>query len=130
MDDVRARSQRSGSALGRYAREARRRVDPTIAWPFGCIVLVLLVGSLYSSSFLSPEYLLQQLKVASFLGVIATGMMIVILLGQIDLSVPWVVAVGGMMATAATGWGPLGEVLAIPVGIACGVARHGRCKVQ
>ena len=43
-------------------------------------------------SFLSPEYLLQQLKVASFLGVIATGMMIVILLGQIDLSVPWVVA--------------------------------------
>ena len=54
-----------------------------------------LVGSLYSPSFLSPEYLLQQLKVASFLGVIATGMMLVILLGQIDLSVPWVVAVGG-----------------------------------
>ena len=59
------------------------------------------VGSLYSSSFLSPDYLLQQLQVASFLGVIATGTMIVILLGQIDLSVPWVVAVGGMMATAA-----------------------------
>ena len=83
---------------------------------------MLLVGSLYSSSFLSPEYLLQQLKVASFLGVIATGAMIVILLGQIDLSVPWVVAVGGMMATAATGWGPLGEALAIPVGVGCGVA--------
>jgi ribose transport system permease protein len=65
---------------------------------------------------------LQQLKVASFLGVIATGAMIVILLGQIDLSVPWVVAVGGMMATAATGWGAFGEVLAIPIGIACGIA--------
>jgi ribose transport system permease protein len=99
-----------------------RHVDPAIAWAFGCIGLVLLVGSLYSSSFLSPEYLLQQLKVASFLGVIATGMMIVVLLGQIDLSVPWVVAVGGMMATAATGWGPVGEALAIPVGIGCGVA--------
>ena len=49
---------------------------------------MLLLGSLYSRSFLSPEYLLQQLKVASFLGVIATGTMIVILLGQIDLSVP------------------------------------------
>ncbi|HEY6353621.1 MAG TPA: ABC transporter permease, partial [Burkholderiaceae bacterium] len=94
-----------------------RRLDPAIVSAFGCIVVLLLVGSLYSSSFLSPEYLLQQLKVASFLGVIATGAMIVILLGQIDLSVPWVVAVGGMMATAATGWGPLGEVLAIPVGI-------------
>jgi ribose transport system permease protein len=82
----------------------------------------LFLGSLYSPSFLSPEYLLQQLKVASFLGVIATGMMLVILLGQIDLSVPWVVAVGGMMSTAATGWGPVGEALAIPFGIVCGVA--------
>src|SRR6478672_2662352 len=100
----------------------RKRVDPQVAMAFGCIVLLLLMGSLYSTSFLSPEYLLQQLKVASFLGVIATGTMIVVLLGQIDLSVPWVVAVGGMMATAATGWGPLGEVLAIPVGIGCGVA--------
>ena len=83
------------------ADAARRRVDPAVAWAFGCIGLVLAVGSLYSSSFLSPAYLLQQLKVASFLGVIATGAMVVILLGQIDLSVPWVVAVGGMMATAA-----------------------------
>jgi ribose transport system permease protein len=101
---------------------ARRRFDPAVAWAFGCVVLVLLVGSLYSRSFLSPDYLLQQLKVASFLGVIATGAMIVILLGQIDLSIPWVVAVGGMMATAATGWGPLGEVMAIPVGVGCGIA--------
>jgi ribose transport system permease protein len=99
----------------------RRRIDPAIASAFGCIVLLLMLGSLYSSSFLSADYLLQQLKVASFLGVIATGAMIVILLGQIDLSVPWVVAVGGMMATAATGWGPVGTALAIPVGVACGV---------
>ena len=84
--------------------------------------MLLLLGSLYSRSFLSPEYLLQQLKVASFLGVIATGTMIVILLGQIDLSVPWLVAVGGMMATAATAWGPIGAWLAIPFGVACGVA--------
>ena len=98
-----------------------RKVDPAVATAFGCIALLLFLGSLYSSSFLSPEYLLQQLKVASFLGVIATGMMLVILLGQIDLSVPWVVAVGGMMSTAATGWGPTGEAIAIPFGILCGV---------
>ena len=99
-----------------------RRIDPAIAAAFGCIVALLLVGSLYSTSFLSPQYLLLQLRVASFLGVIATGMMIVILLGQIDLSVPWLVAVGGMMATAATAWGPAGQFLAIPFGISCGVA--------
>jgi ribose transport system permease protein len=98
-----------------------RKIDPAVATAFGCIILLLFLGSLYTSSFLSPEYLLQQLKVASFLGVIATGMMLVILLGQIDLSVPWVVAVGGMMSTAATGWGPTGEALAIPFGIVCGV---------
>ncbi|MDZ7936879.1 MAG: ABC transporter permease [Rhodoferax sp.] len=98
-----------------------KRIDPAIAVSFGCIVLLLLIGSLYSSNFLSPEYLLQQLKVASFLGVIATGMMLVILLGHIDLSVPWLVTVGGMMATAAAGWGPTGQFLAIPFGITCGV---------
>ena len=58
-----------------------RRVDPAVATAFACILLLLLLGSLYSSNFLSPGYLLQQLKVASFLGVIATGMMLVILLG-------------------------------------------------
>ncbi|RUW12402.1 ABC transporter permease, partial [Mesorhizobium sp. M1A.F.Ca.IN.020.03.1.1] len=54
-----------------------RRADPAVATAFACIVILLLLGSLYSRSFLSPEYLLQQLKVASFLGVIATGMMLV-----------------------------------------------------
>jgi ribose transport system permease protein len=83
--------------------------------------VLLIVGSIYSTSFLSPEYLLQQLKVASFLGVIATGMMLVILLGQIDLSVPWVVSAGAMMACAAAAYGPLGAALAIPFGVFCGV---------
>jgi ribose transport system permease protein len=98
------------------------RLDPAVATAFACILLLLFFGSLYSPSFLSPEYLLQQLKVASFLGVIATGMMLVILLGQIDLSVPWVVAMGGMMACAAAAYGDIGLVLAVPFGIVCGVA--------
>ncbi|MFO1071896.1 MAG: hypothetical protein U1E17_04180 [Geminicoccaceae bacterium] len=37
-----------------------------MATAFACIVLLLLLGSLYSPSFLSADYLLQQLKVASF----------------------------------------------------------------
>ena len=109
----------------RMARPTRvpaflRRVDPAVATAFGCIILLLIVGSLYSSNFLSPDYLLQQLKVASFLGVVAAGMMLVILLGHIDLSVPWVMTMGAMMACAAAGFGTMGYVLAIPVGILCG----------
>jgi ribose transport system permease protein len=103
------------------AHTALAKLDRPVVVAFACIVALLMIGSLYSRSFLSPEYLLQQLKVASFLGVIATGEMLVILLGQIDLSVPWAVAVGGMMSTAATGWGPAGEALAIPFGVACGL---------
>jgi len=98
-----------------------RLIDPAVATAFACILALLLLGSIYSREFLSVEYLLQQLKVASFLGVIATGMMVVILLGQIDLSVPWVVAVGGMMACAATAHGDIGVIGAIPFGLLCGI---------
>jgi ribose transport system permease protein len=99
-----------------------RRIDPAVLMAFACIILLLFVGSLYSSNFLSPEYLLQQLKVAAFLGVIASGMMLVILLGQIDLSLPWVVTVGAMMSSAIAGYGELGAFFAIPFGILCGAA--------
>jgi ribose transport system permease protein len=99
-----------------------RRIDPAVATAFGCIVLLLLVGSIYSSNFLHLDYLLLQLKVASFLGVIATGAMLVILLGQIDLSAPWTITTGAMMSCAAAAYGPVGVALAIPFGILCGVA--------
>ncbi len=107
--------------MSAFVMQLRRNVDPAVLIASGCIVLLLIGGSLYSPNFLSPDYLLQQLRVASFLGVIATGSMIIILLGNIDLSIPWVVTLGGMMATAAAGWwGDWGVALAIPFGVACG----------
>jgi len=106
---------------GKSAKSLLRRIDPAVATAFGCIVLLLLIGSIVNSNFLSPEYLLQQLQVGSFLALISTGMMLVVLLGQIDLSVPWIITVGGMMSTAAAGWGPWGATFAIPIGILCGV---------
>jgi ribose transport system permease protein len=99
-----------------------RRFDPAVLTAFGCIIVLLLIGGIINENFLSPDYLLQQLQVGSFLALIATGMMVVILLGQIDLSVPWIITVGGMMSTAAAGWGDLGATFAIPVGILCGLA--------
>ena len=110
----------SGRMASRLPGFIRR--DPAVATAFACIIALLLLGSLYSENFLSPEYLLQQLKVASFLGVIATGMMLVILLGQIDLSVPWVVTTGAMMACAMASWGTTGVILSVPFGILCGAA--------
>ena len=85
------------------------------------IVVILAVGTAYTlwnqgtANFISPHYLLQQLQVASFLGIVAAGMMIVILLGHIDLSVPWTLTAAAMMATA------IGGPWAIPVGLGVGI---------
>ena len=49
------------------------RIDPAVALvAAGCVVLVL-GGAWVYPSFLSANYLLQQLQMASFLGIIATG---------------------------------------------------------
>ena len=104
------------------ARSLLRGIDPAMATAFACIVVLLLVGAIINPNFLSPDYLLTQLQVASFLALMSTGMMLVILLGQIDLSLPWIITVGGMMSTAAAGWDhEWGPVIAMPVGVLCGV---------
>ena len=97
------------------------RIDRALLAAMGCIVVLLVGGALYDRNFLSLDYLLQQLQVASFLGVIATGVMLVVLLGHIDLSIPGVVTIGGMMSTAAAGHDGLAGSLAIPFAVACGL---------
>ena len=85
------------------------------------ILVILVAGTTYtiahfgSAPLLSPAYLLQQLQIGSFLGIVAAGMMIVILIAQIDLSVPWILAAAAMMATS------IGGPLAIPVGLGIGL---------
>ncbi len=85
------------------------------------ILIILIAGTIYtfgrfgSAPLLSPTYLLQQLQIGAFLGIVAAGMMIVILIGQIDLSAPWTLAAAAMMATS------IGGSLAIPVGLAVGL---------
>ncbi|MGF1612005.1 MAG: ABC transporter permease [Kiloniellales bacterium] len=86
------------------------------------IVVILLVGTAYTLSttgkapLLSPNYLLQQLQTGSFLGICAAGMMMVILLGHIDLSIPWTLTAAAMMATA------VGGEMALPTALAVGLA--------
>ena len=102
-------------------RALLQRIDRALVAAIGCIVVLLVAGALYDSNFLSPDYLLQQLQVAAFLGVIATGVMLVVVLGHIDLSIPWVVTIGGMMSTAVAGRAGWTGSLAIPFAVACGL---------
>ena len=88
----------------------------------GCVVL-LLGGSLLYPGFLKPGYILQQLQIAAFLGFIATGAMLVILLGEIDLSVPWTITGTAIVVISASGSSnPLVASLAIPLGLCLGIA--------
>jgi len=96
--------------------------DKPIVIAGGFVLVILAVGTAYTlitqgtAPLLSPTYLLQQLQIGAFLGIVAAGMMLVILLGHIDLSVPWTIAAAAMMATA------VGGPMAIPVGLAIGLA--------
>jgi ribose transport system permease protein len=96
-------------------------VDRPVIIAFCFILVLLILGAAFNRQFLSGLYLLQQLRVASFLGIIASGAMLVILLGHIDLSIPWVVTIGGITATAVAGWwGSSWTALGVPVALACG----------
>jgi ribose transport system permease protein len=99
----------------------RSRIDPAVALvTLGCIALVLGGATIYPA-FLSATYLLQQLQIASFLGIIATGATLVILLGEIDLSVPWTITATAIVATQFAGSSdPLLASLAVPIGLAAG----------
>lgn len=87
----------------------------------GFVLVILAVGTAYTlatqgaATLLSPAYLIQQLQTGAFLGLVAAGMMLVILIGHIDLSVAWTLAAAAMTATA------VGGTLAVPAGLAVGL---------
>lgn len=103
---------------GTMKSPARRLLLNPPAIVGSCCLLLLLAGSTVNSNFLMPTYLLQQLQIAAFLGFAAAGLMAVILLGHIDLSVPWTITTGAMMAAAAGA--AYGAAWAIPAGLLCG----------
>ncbi len=103
------------------ARSLISGIDNSVLVSLAGIVVILLIGSSYLPAFLSPEYLILQLRIASFLGIAAAGAMVVILLGHIDLSIPWVMTTAAMMATSLVGLGEPWDRLAIPGGLAVGL---------
>lgn len=103
---------------------------PHLKTPTGAVLfalaVVLIVGGTLNSQFFSPTYLLLQLQSGAFLGVIAAGATLVILLGHIDLSVPWTLTVAATVGTAvarANGgvWAELGPLAGIVAGALIGL---------
>ncbi|AOG11648.1 MULTISPECIES: ABC transporter permease [unclassified Agrobacterium] len=96
-------------------------VDPAVLIvAIGC-GLLLAAGGTILPTFLTAGYILQQLQIASFLGIIAAGATLVILLGHIDLSVPAAItAIAIVTTTVAGSQDPTLAALAIPIGLLTG----------
>lgn len=98
-----------------------RKISIDSLMPYFGVVLLIIAGSFFFPQVLSADYLTQQLQIAAFLGILATGATIVILLGHIDLSVPWVLTGAAILSTALVGSGnPLLSALAVPAALAFG----------
>ncbi|WP_227272178.1 ABC transporter permease [Roseobacter weihaiensis] len=98
-----------------------RTVSIDSLMPYIGVVLLVIAGSFFFPQVLSAGYLSQQLQIAAFLGLLATGATIVILLGHIDLSVPWVLTGAAILSTALVGSGnPVLSAIAVPAALAFG----------
>lgn len=88
------------------------------------IFVLIMLGSIFiTPNFASPTFLIQQLRQAAFLGIIAAGQMAVILTGNIDLSVSWTLNLAAVLATsvAAGQDGRLLEGVFVGLGVGVGV---------
>jgi ribose transport system permease protein len=89
--------------------------------PYAGTILLILGGSIFYPQILGFEYLTQQLQISAFLGLLALGATLVILLGHIDLSVPWILGGAAIVSTSLAGTGdPVLTAIAIPVALLFG----------
>jgi ribose transport system permease protein len=100
----------------------RLPIDPSVLFILAGCVIIIVVGGLFIGNFFTSAYILQQLQIASFLGILAAGAMLVILLGHIDLSFPWTLTGSAIIVTTIGGASsPWLQDLAIPLGLAFGL---------
>jgi ribose transport system permease protein len=79
--------------------EARR-----ILYAYIAALVLFIIGNIVRPGFLSPASVESVLLIASFVGLVAAGQTFVILIGGIDLSVPWVLnAAAILLATSSLG---------------------------
>lgn len=83
----------SGRRTGLSSLPVLRSLTPDrrrIVFAFGAAILLFVIGAFVRPGFASIDSIRSVLLVASFVGFVAAGQTFVILIGGIDLSVPWV----------------------------------------
>jgi ribose transport system permease protein len=114
-------SPRAPSALRLALNPDRRK----IIYGFAAAIALFVIGDILKPGFASASGIQQILQVSSFVGLVAAGQTFVILIGGIDLSVPWVMnAAAIVMVAVANGSDsrlPIAIVVALALGVACGL---------
>lgn len=105
---------------------ARRAPRPTmlVAVPLFLMLLalaLLVLGEILAPGFASSTNVLQLLKIASFLGLVALGQTLVMLVGGIDLSVAWVLTGSAVVFTALCSGQDANTALAAAAAISVGL---------
>jgi ribose transport system permease protein len=105
----------------------RISMDPSTRALLMVLAILIAIGGMVHEQFLSPRYLLLQLQSGALLGIIAAGTMLVILVGHIDLSVPWTLSVSAIVSTAVmqagvgSAWAELSPLAGLVAGVAIGI---------
>jgi ribose transport system permease protein len=109
----------SSSAFSWYTNLSRE--DRSVVIAYLMILVIILLGTVFvTPNFASPTFLLQQLRQASFLGIIAAGQMAVILTGNIDLSVSWTLNLAAVVSTAVAAGQNENLLVGVAVGLGIG----------
>ena len=85
------------------------------------LAILIVAAILYNPNFASWGNVRAQLQIATFIGIIAIGQTLVILTGQIDLSVPWNLTFSSILMASLYGAGH-GVVIAVGAALAFGAA--------
>jgi ribose transport system permease protein len=107
----------TGSQAPRFSLHLRRSALP---WLILAVVYALCV--LASRDFLTWHTIRLQLIQAAFIGLVAIGETLAILIGHIDLSIPWTITLSGIFATNLYAahphqWLPFAIAIAIGIGV-------------
>ncbi len=98
------------------------REQRSVVIAYFMILVLIMVGTIFvTPNFASPTFLIQQLRQASFLGLIAAGQMAVILTGNIDLSISWTLNLAAVLATSVAGGQNQHMLEGVLVGLGVGV---------
>ena len=61
------------------------------------LIIMLIIANIVSPGYLKGKHLLSMLRIAAFLGIVCIGQNLVILIGGIDMGVPYVIMIGNVI---------------------------------